>query len=65
MSVIFSSEELSARDCFRRPKGDVDFDAVSLGDEFDWDGFIRESDQSDLECLPLLVSELPLNSELT
>lgn len=53
MSVIFSSEELTAMD--RPPVPVADLDVVSLGDEFDL---------SDLDCHPLLASDLPLNSEL-
>lgn len=57
MSVIFSTEELTAMD--RPPLPVSDLDVVSLGDEFAWDdGF------DDLECPPLLAEDLPLNSEL-
>lgn len=55
MSVIFSSEELTATD--RPPALVPDLGLVSLGDEFAWD-------DSDLECQPLLASDLPMNSEL-
>ncbi len=57
MSVIFSTEELTAMD--RPPLPISDLDVVSLGDEFAWDdGF------DDLQCPSLLASDLPLNSEL-
>lgn len=58
MSVIFSTEELTATD--RPPVLAPDLGLVSLGDEFAWD----DSDLSDLECQPLLASDLPMNSEL-
>ena len=57
MSVIFSTEELTSKD--RPPLPVSDLDVVSLGDEFAWD-----DDPDDLECPPLLASDLPLNSEL-
>lgn len=53
MSVIFSTEELTAMD--RAPVPVADLDLVSLGHEFLLD---------DLECHSLLASDLPLNSEL-
>lgn len=53
MSVIFSAEELTARD--RAPAPFSDLDLVSLGHEFLLD---------DLECQPILASDLPVNSEL-
>ena len=53
MSVIFSTEELTAMD--RPPLPVSDLDVVSLGDEFAWD---------DLDSPPLLASDLPMNSEL-
>ena len=56
MSVIFSTEELTAMD--RPPLPISDLDVVSLGDEFALDDF------DDLECPPLLALDLPLNSEL-
>ena len=56
MSVIFSTEELTAMDCPPDPISDLD--VVSLGDEFAWDGF------DDLECPSMLAEDLPLNSEL-
>lgn len=62
MSVIFSSEELTATD--RSPVTAPDLGLVSLGAEFAWDGADRGDDLSDLECQPLLVSDLPMNSEL-
>ncbi len=40
-----------------------DCHAASLGDEFCWDGSILDLDLSDLECQPLLASDLPHNSE--
>lgn len=52
MSVIFSTEELTAMD--RAPIPISDLDLVSLGHEFLLD---------DLECQPLLASDLPLNAE--
>ncbi len=58
MSVIFSTEELTATD--RPPVPAPDLGLVSLGAEFTWD----DSDLSDLECQPLLASDLPMNSEL-
>ena len=57
MSVIFSTEELTAMD--RPPMPISDLDVLSLGDEFAWD-----DDCDDLECPPLLASDLPMNSEL-
>ena len=57
MSVIFCAEELTAMD--RPPLPVSDLDVVSLGDEFAWD-----DDFDDLECPPLLASDLPMNSEL-
>ena len=62
MSVIFSSEELTAMD--RPPVPVADLGLVSLGHEFDWDEASHEFDLSGLECHPLLASDLPLNSEL-
>ncbi len=62
MSVIFSTEELTATD--RPPVPISDLDAVSLGHEFEWDASEQELDYSDLECHSLLASDLPLNSEL-
>ena len=62
MSVIFSSEELTAMD--RSPVPAPDLGLVSLGDEFAWDDSHHEDDLSDLECQPLFASDLPLNSEL-
>ena len=63
MSVIFSTEELTAMD--RAPVPIEDLGLVSLGHEFDADDLLDvEFDMSDLECHPLLASELPLNSEL-
>ena len=56
MSVIFSTEELTAMD--RPPLTISDLDVVSLGDEFALDDF------DDLECPSLLALDLPLNSEL-
>lgn len=58
MSVIFSAEELTAKD--RSPVSASDLGLISLGHEFD----LGEFDLSDLECQPLLASDLPLNSEL-
>lgn len=52
MSVIFSTEELTAMD--RAPVPSARLGLVSLGHEFDL---------ADLECHPLLASDLPLNSE--
>lgn len=37
---------------------------VSRGDEFTWDSAPSPIDLSDLECQPLLASDLPLNSEV-
>lgn len=62
MSVIFSSEELTAMD--RAPVPVADLGLVSLGHEFDLGDFDDEFDQVELECQPLLASDLPLNSEL-
>lgn len=62
MSVIFSTEELTAMD--RAPVPNERLGLVSLGDEFDVDGLDGEFDLADLECHPLLASDLPLNSEL-
>ncbi len=62
MSVIFSSEELTAMD--RTPVPIADLGLVSLGQEFDVDELGGEFDLTDLECHPLLASDLPLNSEL-
>ena len=62
MSVIFSSEELTAMD--RAPVPIADLGLVSLGQEFDVDELECEFDLTDLECHPLLASDLPLNSEL-
>lgn len=57
MSVIFSTEKLTARD--RPPLPISDLDVVSLGDEFAWD-----DNHDELDSPPLLASELPVNSEL-
>ena len=43
----------------------ADVGLVVPGDEFAWDFTPREIDVSDLECQPLLASDLPLNSELS
>lgn len=61
MSVIFSLEELTAMD--RKPLA-PDLGLISLGDEFDWHPSESDVDVSDLQCHPLLASDLPLNSEL-
>lgn len=58
MPVVFSSEELTARD--RSPVPVDDLGLVSLGQEF----LLDDLDLSDLECHPRLASDLPLNSEL-
>lgn len=58
MPVVFSSEELTAMD--RSPISVSDLGLVSLGQEF----LLDDLDLSDLECQPMLVSDLPLNSEL-
>ena len=60
MTFVFSSEELTATD--RPPALVTDLDVISLGDEFEFDDI--EIDASDLQCQPLLASDLPLNSEL-
>lgn len=62
MSVIFSTEELTATD--RAPVPLADLGLVSLGHEFDVDGLDGEFDLTELEFHPLLASDLPLNSEL-
>ena len=62
MSVLFFPQEPDAMDCPHRPLADVDL--VVPGDEFAWDFAPREIDVTDLECHPLLASDLPLNSEL-
>lgn len=61
MSVIFSSEELTAVDRLPLPVSDLDL--VSLGHEFVLDESDGKLDLSDLECQPLLAAALPLNSE--
>ncbi len=62
MSVLLSPQEPAAMDHYHPPTADVGL-AVP-GDEFAWDFTPREIDISDLECHPLLASDLPLNSEL-
>lgn len=60
MLSIFSTEELTAMD--RLPVPATDLDLISLGDEIAWEK--SDVDLSGLECQPLLVSDLPPNSEL-
>ena len=62
MSVLHSPQELLSMDRIHFPPHDVGL--VSPGDEFAWDFASPEIDVSDLECHPLLASDLPLNSEL-
>ena len=62
MSVLLSPQEPIAMDRNHSPPTDVGL--VVPGDEFAWDFTPREIDVSDLECHPLLASDLPLNSEL-
>ncbi len=63
MSVLLSPQEPAAMDRIYPLTADVGL-AVP-GDEFAWDFTPREIDVSDLECQPLLASDLPLNSELS
>ena len=62
MSVIFSSEELTATD--RAPVSAPDLGLVSLGTEFAGDDCDLDAETAELECLPMLASDLPLNSEV-
>ena len=62
MSVLLSPQEPDAMDRDHPPTADVGL--VVPGDEFAWDFTPYEIDVSDLECHPLLASDLPLNSEL-
>ena len=62
MSVLLSPQEPAAMDRDHPPTADVGLAAP--GDEFVWDFTPREIEVSDLECQPLLASDLPLNSEL-
>ena len=62
MSVLFSTEELSAMN--HAPVPIADLGLVSLGHEFEVAEFDGECDLADLECPPLLLSDLPLNSKL-
>lgn len=48
----------------RAPIPLADFGLVSLGHEFVLDDLADEFDLADLECQPLLASDLSLNSEL-
>ncbi len=41
-----------------------DFDVASCGDEFHWDGDELGIDTSDLECEPLMISDLSFDSDL-
>ena len=40
-----------------------DFNVASRGDEFHWDGDSRGVDVSDLECAPLMISDLRFDSD--
>ena len=62
MSVLLSTQEPDALDCDHSFPTDVDL--IAPGDEFAWDFAPREIDVADLECHPMLASDLPLNSEL-
>jgi len=62
MSVLLAPEEPIEMGRHHSPPFDVDL--VAPGDEFAWDFPDREIDVSDLNCLSLLASDLPLNSEL-
>ena len=62
MSALLSPQEPIAMDHDLSPPTDVAL--VAPGDEFAWDFTPRDIDVSDLECHPLLASDLPLNSEL-
>lgn len=62
MSVLLSPQEPDALDCDHSFPTDVDL--IVPGDEFAWDFAPREIDVADLECHPMLASDLPLNSEL-
>ena len=62
MSVLLSTQEPDALDCDHFSPTDVDL--IVPGDEFAWDFAPREIDVADLECHPMLASDLPLNSEL-
>ena len=62
MSAIFTAQELAPTD--RSPLPAPDIGLVSLGAEFDWDDGEFESDTEELDCLPMLAADLPLNSEI-
>ena len=62
MSALSVSKEFDVMDR-THPLAD-DLGLVARGKEFVWEGPFREFDLSDLECQPLLASDLPLNSEL-
>lgn len=62
MSVLLSPQEPAAMDRIYPLAADVGL--AASGDEFAWDFAPHEIDVSDLECHPLLASDLPLNSEL-
>jgi hypothetical protein len=62
MPALVLPEEPIAMDRNHSPPFDLDL--VSPGDEFAWDFAPLGIDVSDLECHPLLASDLPLNSEL-
>jgi hypothetical protein len=63
MSVLHSPQRPSALDRTHPPPADVDL--VVPGQEFEWGSLSGDIDVSDLECHPLLASDLPLNSDLT
>ena len=62
MSVLHSPQEPVAMD--RNHSLPADVGLAVPGDEFAWDFTPRDIDVADLECQPLLASDLPLNSEL-